>query len=239
MVLEKRLIVALDVPNIDKASKLVISLGESVVYYKVGMELFYGAGLETIRYLKSFGKSIFLDLKMHDIPNTVASAASVLASLGVDMMTLHASGGRDMMQAAARAVKEAAEKNGNPPPKLVAVTVLTSMDAAGWQELNNKLPIAEQVIELAKLSQASGMDGIVASPQEAAGIRAACGQDFLIVTPGVRMDDNAKNDQARIATPKMAIQAGATHLVVGRPITQAADPKTAARAIIENMREAK
>ncbi len=238
MILEKRLIVALDVPSLDKASKLVIQLGESVVYYKVGMELFYGAGPEIIQYLKSYGKNIFLDLKLHDIPNTVGSSAAVLASLGVDMLNVHATGGRAMMANAARMAREAAQKSGRKPPQMVAVTVLTSMGAEDWRELNSKLTIDQQVIELAKLAKDSGMDGIVASAQEAAGIRAACGTDFLIVTPGVRMATDDLNDQNRIATPKAALLAGATHLVVGRPITQADDPKAAARAVIENMREA-
>ena len=239
MILEDRLIVALDVPSIDKASKLVISLGETVTFYKVGMELFYGAGHEVLSYLKDYRKKIFLDLKMHDIPNTVGSSVVVLADLGVDMINVHASGGRDMMQRAARAAREAEEKTGKQAPKIIAVTVLTSLEEKGWQELNNSLTIPEQALELAKLAKDSGLDGVVASPQEAQAIRKACGKDFIIVTPGIRQATDSKDDQSRIATPSAALDAGATYLVVGRPITLADDPKAAAQAVISDMRGAK
>lgn len=238
MMLENRLIVALDVPNLDKASKLVIALGESVCYYKVGMELFYGAGNEIIKYLKDYRKKVFLDLKLHDIPNTVGSSVAVLSALGADMINVHAGGGRAMMQQAVQAAKEAAEKSSHKPPDLIAVTVLTSMDNAQWKELNSSLSIKQQVVELAKLAKDAGMNGVVASPQEATAIRQACGQDFLIVTPGIRLLSDSKDDQNRIATPDSALQAGASHLVVGRPITKADDPKAAASQIIEIMRGA-
>jgi orotidine-5'-phosphate decarboxylase len=239
MIAEDSLIVALDVPNMNKASKLIVELGEAVSYYKVGMELFYGAQKEIIDYLKARGKQVFLDLKLHDIPNTVASAAAVLAARGVDMINLHAFGGREMMKKAAQAVRRAGEMNGQEPPRLIAVTVLTSLGAADWRELNNALPIELQALELAKLAQDCGLDGVVASPREAAAIRNACGREFLIVTPGIRPSGGQLDDQRRTATPRAAIEAGASHLVVGRPITQAAAPKEAARAILAEMREAK
>lgn len=237
-VLDKRLIVALDVPNMNKLSNLVIGLGESVSYYKVGMELFYSCGHQVIDYLKKNGKYIFLDLKLHDIPNTVASSMASLTELGVDMLNLHAIGGYPMMKLAADTVKARAAELGINPPKLIAVTVLTSMSNEDWEQLNYKTNIQEQVIHLAKLAKQAGLDGVVASPQEAAAIRAACGPDFLIVTPGVRPAESETNDQSRIATPKAALENGATHLVIGRPITKSASPKQAAMAILQEMQEA-
>lgn len=237
-VLDKRLIVALDVPNMNKLSNLVIGLGESISYYKVGMELFYSCGHQVIDYLKRNGKYIFLDLKLHDIPNTVASSMASLTELGVDMLNLHAIGGYPMMKLAADTVKARAAELGIKPPKLIAVTVLTSMSEQDWAQLNYSTSIQEQVIRLAKLAQQAGLDGVVASPQEAAAIRAACGPDFLIVTPGVRPANADTNDQSRIATPRAALENGATHLVIGRPITQALAPKQAAMAILNEMQEA-
>ena len=239
MILEERLITALDVPNLDKASKLILSLGETVSFYKVGMELFYGAGLDIISYLKSFDKKIFLDLKLHDIPNTVANSVALLTELNINMMTVHAIGGREMMKAAALSARNTAEAKNKKPPMVVAVTVLTSFDESQFKELNNKLTIKEQVVELAKLAKDAKLNGVVASPEEAEMIRAVCGKDFLIVTPGIRMQTDEKGDQRRITTPCQALQNGASHIVVGRPINKAEDPKEAARAILQNMREAK
>ncbi len=230
---DRRLIVALDFPTLEQAKSCVLELGDSVLYYKVGMELYYAAGSEIIRFLKNQGKEVFLDLKLQDIPNTVAHALSVLSALGADMMNVHASGGGKMMTEAVRAVRQAAAAAGRPAPKLIAVTVLTSMDAGEFPTLNNKHGIAEQVRSLALLAQAAGMDGVVASPQEAAAIRAACGKDFLIVTPGVRPAGAALNDQNRVATPAGALRNGSSQIVVGRPITQAADRRAAALAIID------
>lgn len=238
MIMENRLITALDVPNLDKASRLVMALGGSVQYYKVGMELFYGTGNEIIKYLKGYNKKVFLDLKLHDIPNTVGSAVRVLTALDVDMMNLHVTGGREMMKAAVKAAKEAACELDKEPPAIIGVTVLTSIGSSEWQELNYKLSIKEQVIEISKLAKDAGLSGVVASPEEAGAIKKACGNDFLIVTPGIRMAGDSKDDQSRIATPKDAMKEGATHIVVGRPINRADDPKAAAKAIIENMREA-
>ena len=232
---DDRLIVALDFPTFVEAERVVKELGETVTYYKVGMELFYAAGPAVIKLLKEKQKHVFLDLKLQDIPNTVAKSLVVLTNLGVDIMNVHAVGGRKMLEEAAKAVHAAAASSGRSAPKLIAVTVLTSMDEKQWSELNYTKPIGEEVIELAKLAQAAGLDGVVASPREAAGIRKACGKDFLIVTPGVRPAGAAANDQSRIATPSGALQNGATHLVVGRPITQAENKLAAVQSILKEM----
>lgn len=230
-----RLITALDFPTFDRAKALVEELGDAVTFYKVGMELFYGAGPDIIRYLKDKDKKVFLDLKLQDIPNTVAHSLAVLTRLGADIMNVHAVGGPKMMAEGMKAVKEAAAELGRPAPKLIAVTVLTSMDEAQWKPLNYAKPIGEEVLDLAALTKESGLDGVVASPRESAGIREKCGKDFLIVTPGVRPAWAATNDQSRIATPAAAIGNGSTHLVVGRPITQAENKQEAVRKILEEM----
>lgn len=230
-----RLITALDFPTFDRAKALVEELGDAVTFYKVGMELFYGAGPDIIRYLKDKDKKVFLDLKLQDIPNTVAHSLAVLTRLGADIMNVHAVGGPKMMAEGMKAVKAAAAELGRPAPKLIAVTVLTSMDEAQWKPLNYAKPIGEEVLDLAALTKESGLDGVVASPREAAGIREKCGKDFLIVTPGVRPAWAATNDQSRIATPAAAIGNGSTHLVVGRPITQAENKQEAVRKILEEM----
>lgn len=233
---DNRLIVALDFSTMEEAIQLVLELGDNVSYYKVGMELYYAAGAPIITFLKNQGKNVFLDLKLQDIPNTVAKSLSVLTSLGADMMNVHAVGGGKMMEEAVIAVKETAAKLGRQAPKIIAVTVLTSMDNEQWSDLNYAKPIGQQVVELAKLAQKSGMDGVVASPQEATAIRKACGDDFLIVTPGVRPAGSAVNDQSRIATPMWAMKNGSTHIVVGRPITQATNKIMAAQNIVAEIR---
>ena len=230
-----RLITALDFPTFDRAKALVEELGDAVTFYKVGMELFYGAGPDIIRYLKDKDKKVFLDLKLQDIPNTVAHSLAVLTRLGADIMNVHAVGGPKMMAEGMKAVQEAAAEMGRPAPKLIAVTVRTSREEAQWKPLNYAKPIGEEVLDLAALTKESGLDGVVASPREAAGIRERCGKDFLIVTPGVRPAWAAANDQSRIATPAAAIGNGSTHLVVGRPITQAKDKQEAVRKILEEM----
>lgn len=233
---DERLIVALDFPTADLAKACVEELGDAVCHYKVGMELYYAAGSEMISFLKAKGKKVFLDLKLHDIPNTVASALSVLTVLGADMLNVHAIGGKKMMQEAVKAVHAKAEELGRPAPKLIAVTVLTSIDDEQYADLNYKNSIAEQVIALAKLAKEAGMDGVVASPQEAAEIRKACGEGFLIVTPGIRPAGAAINDQSRIATPAGALKNGSTHIVVGRPVTKAEDKKAASQSIAAEIR---
>ena len=236
MLHDDRLIVALDFPTQKDAEKVVEELGDSVSYYKVGMELYYAAGSSMITYLKEKGKHVFLDLKLQDIPNTVAKSLSVLTNLGADMMNVHAVGGKKMMEEAVKAVHETAKNLGKPAPKLIAVTILTSMDEEQWKDLNYSKTIAEEVVSLAKLAKASGMDGVVASPQEASAIRKACGEDFLIVTPGVRPQGSAVNDQSRIATPAGAFKNGSSHIVVGRPITQAENKIEAAKKLVEEIK---
>lgn len=232
---DKRLIVALDVPDMDQVKNLVEKLGDSVSYYKVGMELYYSTGREVIAYLRNLNKDVFLDLKLHDIPNTVAQSLGVLTELGASMLNVHTSGGLAMMKAASQAVTNKAVQLEISRPALIAVTVLTSIDAADWANLRHDMSIKEHVVHLAKLAQSAGIDGVVASPQEAEAIRAACGEQFIIVTPGIRPQGAAINDQSRIATPLEALKKGAHHLVIGRPITAAADPRTAALEICKEM----
>ncbi|WP_277302041.1 orotidine-5'-phosphate decarboxylase [Veillonella caviae] len=232
---DDRLIVALDVSTMNAMKSIVSSLGDSVSFYKVGMELFYAEGDQTVRYLQDQGKHVFLDLKLHDIPNTVAHGVSSLTRLGANLITIHGQGGPIMMKVAAQAARESAEQLGIERPKLLAITVLTSFDDEAWTSIGGQLPISDQVIRLAKLAKESGMDGVVCSALEAKMIREACGPDFLIVTPGIRPSFAATNDQKRIATPASALADGASRLVIGRPITQAANPQEAVRLIIEEM----
>ena len=229
------IIVALDVPTLANAEHMMAELGDTVTIYKVGMELFYHVGPEAVRQVRQAGKKVFLDLKLHDIPNTVAHAVKALAGLGADFISLHSAGGLAMMQETVRASAEAAAALGVPRPKLLAITVLTSINETEWQLLRFPAGISEQVVHLATLAKQAGIDGVVASPQEAAAIRQSCGQDFLIVTPGVRPVGAVLNDQNRIASPSGAVQAGANYLVIGRPITAAADPRAAVKAIRHEM----
>ena len=236
---DNRLIVALDFHKTEDVKQLVNTLGDSVSYYKVGMELFYSEGAQVISFLKEKGKNVFLDLKLHDIPNTVAEGLCSLMVQGADLVNVHASGGYTMMKTAADRLKKAAADQGIACPKLIAVTILTSVNEEDWQGLGMTCTIGEQVVRLAKLAKKAGLDGVVASPQEASAIREACGPDFLIVTPGVRPAGASIDDQSRIATPASALQNGASHLVVGRPIRAAENPKAAAEAIIKEMESVK
>jgi orotidine-5'-phosphate decarboxylase len=233
---DDRIITALDVHSLADMKALVELLGDNISFYKVGMELFYSAGPDTVRYLKSQGKKVFLDLKVHDIPNTVGQSLRALTRLGADLMTIHGTGGRAMMTAAAEAVRDEAARLGIDRPHLLAVTVLTSFDETGWQEIGGSLPVAQTVQQIATLAKAAGIDGVVSSPHEAEIIRKTCGRDFLIVTPGIRPSFAQTNDQKRIATPAQALFCGASHLVIGRPITKADDPVDAAQQIIEEIR---
>ena len=223
---EPRVIVALDYPDAKPALALAERLSPSECKLKVGKELFTAAGPELVRQLVKMGFPVFLDLKFHDIPNTVAAACRAVAELGVWMMNVHASGGRKMMEAAKVAVDQSSHK-----PLLIAVTVLTSMSEADLHETGiNAAPI-EQVTRLTALAKLSGLDGVVCSAQEAQSLRAAQGEDFVLVTPGIRPVGADIGDQCRIMTPANAIRAGSDYLVVGRPITQADDPQLALRAI--------
>ena len=230
---DERLIVALDFHKMDDVKNLINELGDSVIFYKVGMELFYSVGTEVVTWLKSQNKKIFLDLKLHDIPNTVAGGLCSLMNLGADILNVHAAGGFTMMKTAADRLREESAKLGIVKPKLIAITVLTSINQAEWC---GALKISEQVVQFAKTAKDAGLDGVVASPQEAALIREACGKDFLIVTPGIRPAGSDINDQSRIATPVAAIQNGANYLVVGRPIRAAENPKLAAEKILAEIK---
>lgn len=232
---DERLIVALDVHSMKDVHTLVDTLGDSISYYKVGMELYYRVGAEVLSYLHGQGKSIFLDLKLHDIPNTVAEGLCSLMNLHADMLNVHASGGYEMMRIAVEKVHEKAERESVAAPKLIAVTILTSIGIDDWHEMGFLQEIREQTVRFARLAKKAGMDGVVASPQEASAIREACGSEFLIVTPGIRPTGADNNDQNRIATPAVALQNGATHIVVGRPIRAAKEPKAAAKAILREM----
>jgi orotidine-5'-phosphate decarboxylase len=224
-----RLAVALDLPDAAQALALVDRLGDTCQWYKVGMELYYAAGNRIVQQLRDRGFNIFLDLKLHDIPNTVAGAIRSATHAGASLLTVHASGGTAMMSAAA----EAASAPGS--PRLLAVTVLTSMDASELAGIGITDSPAEQVLRLAKLAQQSGIDGMVCSSEEVATLRKETGPDTLLVIPGIRPAGSDTGDQKRVSTPSQAIAHGASMLVVGRPITRATDPAEAARAILQEI----
>jgi orotidine-5'-phosphate decarboxylase len=222
-----RLIVALDFPDARSALSLVDRLEGSTSWFKVGLELYIAEGNSLVTELQRRSCSIFLDLKLHDIPNTVAGAVRSAARLGVDMLTVHAAGGPAMLAAAAQAAENR--------PALLAVTVLTSMDSGQLEATGIQASPAAQVERLATMAMASGVEGIVCSPAEVPDLRLRLGDKPLLVIPGIRPAGTASGDQRRIATPAAAIAAGASYLVVGRPITAAADPGAAARAILAEM----
>jgi orotidine-5'-phosphate decarboxylase len=229
-----RILVALDVATAAEALRLADRLRGAVGGYKIGKQLFTAEGPGLAREMAARGDRVFLDLKYHDIPNTVAGAVAAAAALGVWMINVHASGGRRMLEAARRAADEAARvRPDGRPPVVIAVTVLTSLDAAALAEIGISESPIEHVRRLAVLSREAGLDGVVASPQETRVIRDACGPDFLIVTPGIRggAAAAAADDQQRTMTPADAVRAGSSYLVVGRPITAASDPRAAAERI--------
>lgn len=221
-----KIIVALDYPDAAQARAFVARVSPDVCRLKVGKELFVAAGPAFVEELAARGFAVFLDLKFHDIPNTVAQACKAAARLGVWMMNVHAAGGPRMMRAAREALEDLAER-----PRLIAVTVLTSMGEEELRAIGVEASAHQQVLRLASLAHDSGMDGVVCSAQEAPLLRSALSQDFLLVTPGIRPAGSAVGDQTRILTPAQAIQAGSDYLVIGRPITQAADPLAALEAI--------
>ncbi len=229
----QRLIVALDVPTAAASAELVNKLEGTCQWFKVGLELFTAAGPAVLEPLIASGHSVFLDLKFHDIPNTVAGAVRSAASWGVRMMTVHAAGGPAMLAAAKAALDGIAN-----PPELLAVTVLTSMDAAALESTGIARSPAQQVELLAKMGLNAGIRGFVCSPQEVVALRALTGPDGVLVIPGIRPAGAETGDQKRIATPADALHNGASFLVVGRPITQAPDPAKAAEAILAEMAEA-
>ncbi len=225
-----RLAVALDFPTAAAALEMVDRLDGTCRWFKVGMELYYATGNSLIETLRGRGFEVFLDLKLHDIPNTVAGAVRTVAKTGVGLLTIHAGGGAVMMKAAVEAASEPGA------PRLLAVTVLTSMDAEQLAGVGIGTTPAEQVLRLAILAHAAGIDGMVCSPEEAGILRSSLGREVMLVTPGIRSADDAIGDQKRVATPAAAISAGASMLVVGRPITKADDPPAAARRILDEIR---
>lgn len=219
-----RLMVALDVPTREKALDLASETGEFTSHFKVGSRLFTAEGPDLVRELRHAGNGVFLDLKFHDIPNTVAEAAAAAAGLGVDFFDVHASGGEEMMRAAVESSREEAERLGLTPPRVLAITVLTSMSST-----------VDEVLALAERARRAGVDGVVSSAWEAKAVRETLGADFLIVTPGIRPAWAARDDQRRVATPEVAIANGADYVVVGRPITRADSPAGAAKMILDEM----
>lgn len=226
-----RIIVALDFADAASALALASKLDPSSCALKIGKELFTSAGAGLVRELASRGFRVFLDLKFHDIPNTVAQACAAATRLGVWMLNVHASGGAAMMAAAREAVEHAAREARVERPLVIAVTVLTSLTAADLSAIGVAASPEVQVLRLARLAKAQGLDGVVCSAREAAALKRALGRDFLLVTPGIRPPGTGAQDQARVMTPSDAIAAGADYLVIGRPITQATDPAAALDAI--------
>jgi orotidine-5'-phosphate decarboxylase len=225
-----RLIVALDMPTLEEAQHLVATLGKSVTFYKVGLELLFAGGLGLARQLKAEGKNVFLDMKLLDIGNTVQRAVANAGEFGVDFLTVH---GHDL-----KTLRAAVAGRGNADLKLLAVTVLTNLTADDLQQQGASLPPSDLVLRRAQLARESGCDGVIASGQEAGRIREAVGPDFLIVTPGIRLTGSTADDQERITTPDHAISAGADYIVVGRPITQSDEPRAVAETFIHHIGEA-
>jgi orotidine-5'-phosphate decarboxylase len=237
------LIVALDFDSLSSALKFAQKVSDLVGMFKIGSQLFTSAGPEAVKQIAALGNGIFLDLKFHDIPNTVAGAVLSSAAMpGVQLVNVHALGGRAMLQAAAQAVS-AGVPMGADRTRLIAVTILTSMDQKAMNETGISGSPLTRAVKLARLTKECGVDGVVASVQEAKAIRKACGREFLIVTPGVRPaetdGEKKKDDQSRTATPAQAIKAGADYIVVGRPIIAASDPRAAAQAIVNEITSAK
>ncbi|HEV3512936.1 MAG TPA: orotidine-5'-phosphate decarboxylase [Candidatus Sulfotelmatobacter sp.] len=225
----QRLIVALDVSTAAAAQKIVAAVGDSALSYKVGMQLYTAEGPQVVRDLVASGRRVFLDLKYHDIPNTVGLAVAEAAKLGVSMLTVHAAGGGKMLRAAVDAARA------NPELMVLAVTVLTSMDGNDLEKIGIRGSVEDTVVRLATIALANGCQGIVTSAREASTLRAELGHNFAVVTPGVRPAGTSAGDQVRVVTPAEAIASGASHIVVGRPITEAADPAAEARAILSQI----
>lgn len=236
--MRERLIVALDVDTLAQATDLVRLLGKEVGMFKIGKQLFTHAGPQAVRLIQELGGEIFLDLKFHDIPNTVAKAAIEATRLGVKMFNVHASGSLEMMRTTEKEVRRVCRQEKRRKPIMLAVTVLTSLNQDDLQRVGVERKVADQVVRLALLTKEAGMDGVVASPHEVADIRAACGRRFVIVTPGIRPSETDRDDQQRVMTPAEAVRAGVDYIVVGRPIIEAKNPVVAAREIITEMEHA-
>jgi len=235
MAIEDRIIVPLDVPTEQAAIALVEQLPQ-VTFWKVGLELFVSTGPEMIRTLKTRQKRVFLDLKFHDIPNTIAGATRQAAAYGVDLITVHATAGRRALQAASMAASEGSQKAGCPSPQLIAITLLTSLSSRDLAfDLKIPVELPEYALQMALLAQETGLNGAVCSPQEVSQLREVCGDDFLLVCPGVRPSWAQTDDQRRSMTPSDAIKAGADYLVIGRPITAAPEPVVAWERICEEL----
>lgn len=230
-----RIIVALDTPSAEEALATARALRGHAVWLKVGLTLYYSAGPSILEQLSQLGFRVFVDLKLHDIPHQVEGAARVLGTLGAGMLTVHASGGEAMMRAAIRGARSGADEAGVPAPAVIAVTVLTSLDDSALESVGVGRGARDQVVLLGELAAAAGVDGVVCSPQEAEMMRGLLGPDALVVTPGVRPAGSDSGDQARVATPRAALDAGASHLVIGRPVTEAVDPAAAFDAIANQL----
>jgi orotidine-5'-phosphate decarboxylase len=230
-----RLIVALDVGSVAEATELVDLLAGEVGMFKVGKQLFLHAGPQIVRTIREHGGEVFLDLKFHDIPRTVAKAAAEATRMAVRMFDLHASGSLEMMERTVAEVNKVCRAEGLRRPKVLAVTVLTSLNHHDLKRVGVSGGVQNQVVRLARLSKEAGMDGVVASPLETAAIRKECGQGFLIVTPGVRLTEDSSDDQKRVETPQAAIRSGSDYIVVGQPIREAPDPLKAAREVVAAM----
>jgi orotidine-5'-phosphate decarboxylase len=233
-----RLIVALDVDSMEHAKTAVRRLAGEVGLFKIGKQLFTHAGPQAVKLIQELGGEIFLDLKFHDIPTTVAKAAIAATRLGVKMFNVHASGSLEMMRTTVKEVERVCRREKMRRPLMLGVTVLTSLNQDDLRRVGVERKVADQVVGLALLTKEAGMDGVVASPHEVADIRAACGPRFVIVTPGIRPADGQRNDQQRVMSPAAAVRAGVDYIVVGRPILEAPDPVHAARAIVADMEQA-
>lgn len=236
--LKQKIILALDVPELSEAKRLVRLLKDKVGYFKIGLELYTACGPEAIRAVQEEGGKVFLDLKFHDIPETVARAAQVACKRGVSMFNVHVAGGWEMMRKTMESCQRFSQELKAPRPLIVGVTILTSLDENNLKQIGMSSPLREQVIKLAALAKEAGLDGVVASPQEIALIRQRCGPSFLIVTPGIRpaFSPPEGDDQKRIMTPREAIAAGADFIVLGRPIRLAPDPVEAMERVMAEIR---
>jgi len=230
--MKDRIIIALDVNTLKEEQRLLDILSPHVQIFKIGMELFYSCGSKALELVKKYDRDIFLDLKFHDIPNTVYSSSRLAVRFGAYMFNVHASGGTEMMKKAVEGAEEESQKLGISRPKILGVTVLTSIDKDMLKKIGIDKSPEEEVLNLAGLAKESGLDGVVASPQEISAIRKNIGRDFLIVTPGIRPEGAETGDQKRVATPKEAFQRGADYIVIGRPVTKAKDPAKVIKDIL-------